>query len=138
MRNTHATTPWREAGIICLGDLYDEHRLRPFQALQEVWELGAGAFLTYNALVRCIRNTWGAGQDEPRLHTGFQCILTHGKGKRAVTVLYGALQELDDKQAPHSSLKWEMALGVDLSIKQWQMAMEQTRRVSRNALLKFT
>ena len=65
-------------------------------------------------------------------------MLTHGKGKRAITALYTALQALDVNRAPQSKLKWERALNKELSIKQWEMAMEQTKRVSRNARLKFT
>ncbi|KAJ1127043.1 hypothetical protein NDU88_005449 [Pleurodeles waltl] len=83
----HDPAPWREVEASRLGDLYNEGTLCSFQDMQDIYILGAGIFLAYNALVVATRNTWEAGQNEPRLRLGLQCFLLHRMGRKAITVL---------------------------------------------------
>ena len=92
----------------------------------------------YNALVISARDTWSVGQAEPQIHLGFHCMLTHGRGRHAITALYRALHQIKADQTKPSWSRWKTAQGHDLSDKQWDMSLEMTKRVSRNARLKFT
>ncbi|KAJ1154392.1 hypothetical protein NDU88_007144 [Pleurodeles waltl] len=116
--------PWRQAGVLCIVDLYSEGELCTFQDLQKAHDMGAGQFLMYNAITLEIRNIWPVGQEAPALHHGLQCILTHGLGRRAVAVLHAALQAADADLALLGKPSWDVYLGTVLIVKQWEMALK--------------
>ncbi|KAJ1142719.1 hypothetical protein NDU88_009032 [Pleurodeles waltl] len=125
----HDLITWQEARVSCMGDLYNDRDLHPFQDLQDDYRLGAGQYLAYYALLLEIRNTWAVAQKDLTLHHGLQCILTHSLSPRAITVLYEPLQAAKADCALFVKPLWGMCLRTVLATRQWEMALEQVRRL---------
>ncbi|KAJ1197873.1 hypothetical protein NDU88_001718 [Pleurodeles waltl] len=68
----HDMSPWQEAGIAEVGDLFYEEAPMTSKDIRDEYGTGARNLLTYLAIQRLVRTTWGVGEAEP---TFFKFIL---------------------------------------------------------------
>ncbi|KAJ1083200.1 hypothetical protein NDU88_003360 [Pleurodeles waltl] len=124
---------WEVLGIVEWGDLFEDHKVVPFDNLVNDFGVSPGTFMSYAAMMRQAAVRWDTLPREPDTSILLQTVLTHRGERKAITNIYKALHM--EARCPLTTLRayWEDALRVKLTDTQSEQALMVPKMISVNA-----
>lgn len=116
----HRLEAWAEPGLTCLGDLYEENAMVPFNDLQTRFDIPGGDFLQFTALTAAVRKHWGHALTEPQTSLACQYVVVAAGTFKSVTCLYRRMTR--EALLPLTALKTklEVDVGTEIPDKAWE------------------
>ncbi|KAM8945728.1 uncharacterized protein RCH25_049052 [Pelodytes ibericus] len=115
---------WRDKGIHCIGDLYNDEHLSQFSDLNRTFNLDASQIFTY------LRVKSFLATHPPADHPRWDAFLEAPPSKNQVSTIQRLLESFVQRGKSRATLQWEKDIGQSFPYEVWCMAWGETRKAS--------